>query len=219
MSRLDVRAGLLFLLTGLALPAAAGTRAPGFESPRSQAAVRGNTSVHVEWTLPGDLDSEEMELVLSLDAGKTFPVRVTREIESTARGVAWRVPNLPTRQARLGLRAEVDDEEVLLFVSPEFVIEQDQAPHLEEVVEIGGELRTRDAVEGRLPTTLPGGGLQPAHERISASVFEQALDKSGAFVLPSPSLLPGPLLGESTAFLAPPPAARAGARISLPKRE
>ena len=49
-------------------------------------------------------DVEEMEVLLSLDDGRTFPVRVTREIEAGERELRWKVPALATRAARLRIR-------------------------------------------------------------------------------------------------------------------
>ena len=50
------------------------------------------------------LDVDEMEILLSLDDGRSFPVRVTREIEPGARVVRWTVPALATSSARLRVR-------------------------------------------------------------------------------------------------------------------
>lgn len=46
----------------------------------------------------------EMEILLSLDDGRTFPVRVTREIEAGEREMRWKVPAMATASARLRVR-------------------------------------------------------------------------------------------------------------------
>ena len=47
---------------------------------------------------------EEMEILLSLDDGRTFPVRVTREIAAGEREIRWKVPAFATASARLRIR-------------------------------------------------------------------------------------------------------------------
>lgn len=47
---------------------------------------------------------DELEVLLSLDDGRTFPVRVTREIGAGERRVVWEVPAMATGAARLRVR-------------------------------------------------------------------------------------------------------------------
>jgi hypothetical protein len=49
-------------------------------------------------------DVDELEILLSLDDGRTFPVRVTREIGAGERRVLWEVPAMATGAARLRVR-------------------------------------------------------------------------------------------------------------------
>src|SRR5262245_28331190 len=68
---------------------------------------------------------DEMELVLSLDGGATYAVRLTERIPSGMLSWTWRVPALPTRNARLALRAgedEVAASEEILAASAAFAI-------------------------------------------------------------------------------------------------
>jgi hypothetical protein len=106
---------------------------------------------------------DEMELVLSVDGGRSFPVRVTRRIAPTDGGFSWMwlVPALPTAHARLALRAGVDEEEdaeTILAISPDFAIAPSQAGGAEELFRVGDEERTRDALEGA-PPPLPDSAL------------------------------------------------------------
>ena len=67
----------------------------------------GETVVLELGAAPGDV--EEMEILLSLDDGRTFPVRVTREIAPGERAVRWKVPALATAAARLRVRFGVHE--------------------------------------------------------------------------------------------------------------
>ena len=95
---------------------------------------------------------DEMELVLSVDGGRSFPLRVTRRIEPSDAGFSWTVPYLPAGHARLALRAGVDgeeDAETIVGLSEDFAIAP--SSRIEEVFRVGEEERTRDALEGAVP--------------------------------------------------------------------
>jgi hypothetical protein len=88
-------------LVGVACASGRGT----IEVPASVAAGR---LVELRWRgIPADI--EEAELLLSLDGGRSYPVRLTPELEARTTSFRWRVPDLPTEQAVLMLR--VGDEE------------------------------------------------------------------------------------------------------------
>lgn len=60
-------------------------------------------AVSLRWTsLPPDVD--EFEILLSLDGGRHFPVRLTPQLDPSLGVLDWTVPNLPTQWARLRLR-------------------------------------------------------------------------------------------------------------------
>ena len=95
-------------LVFMAAPALA---APGFLRPAAGDRLESGTVVELLWNLDGvSSDAQESELVLSLDGGRTFPIRLTADFEPATRKVLWRVPALPTDQARLALRAGNDEE-------------------------------------------------------------------------------------------------------------
>lgn len=56
--------------------------------------------------------AEEFELIISLDDGRQYDVRVSPELVSGVCRFVWTVPNLPVRKARLRLRARVGGHEV-----------------------------------------------------------------------------------------------------------
>jgi hypothetical protein len=55
---------------------------------------------------------EELEVLLSVDGGRSYPVRVTPEMDRSARRVEWLVPNLPASEARLRIRYRLGGWEV-----------------------------------------------------------------------------------------------------------
>lgn len=72
------------------------------------ATVSAGEVVELRWHgLPAEV--EEMELLLSLDGGRSFHVRLTPELEGHTNAFRWHVPDLPAEQARLLLR--IGDEE------------------------------------------------------------------------------------------------------------
>lgn len=54
---------------------------------------------------------DEFEVLLSLDGGRTYPVRLTRDLPASTRRVIVSVPALVAREARLLVRAGGDDAE------------------------------------------------------------------------------------------------------------
>ncbi|MGZ6972212.1 MAG: hypothetical protein ACXVID_11145, partial [Thermoanaerobaculia bacterium] len=98
------------------------------------------------------------ELVLSLDGGLTFPVRVSSEMGACARSFRWQVPALETGHARLALRAgegEASESERLVLVSDEFAIVVGDADDAEILIQGSRELWTEQAVSGAGDEELP----------------------------------------------------------------
>ncbi len=70
---------------------------------RIAGSVRAGDTIELRWgELPGDAD--ELEILLSLDDGEHYPIRVSPELEAEEGVWRWRVPNLPAERARLRLR-------------------------------------------------------------------------------------------------------------------
>jgi hypothetical protein len=108
---------------------------------------------------PAAAGVEERELVLSLDGGRTFPVRLTGEIEPDDRAASWRVPALPTEHAVLALREGGGGlEEEIVAVSAQFVIVAGSNVSAEKLWFRDGEWRTREADTGHRGLPSPAFG-------------------------------------------------------------
>lgn len=104
--------------TALCLPLLAALAAPAMAAPPlrlvSPAAgtelVAGSQAV-LAWEAVADLRAEEWEAFLSLDGGRTYPLRLTPHLDLSIRRFAFRVPDLPTSRARLLIRYGNEGEE------------------------------------------------------------------------------------------------------------
>src|SRR5436305_462183 len=65
---------------------------------------------------------EEWEAFLSLDGGGHYTVRVTPHLDRDLRRAVWRVPAIPTRDARLLLRFGDEREETVVELPQRFAI-------------------------------------------------------------------------------------------------
>ena len=73
--------------------------------------LRAGEWTEVAWTaLPPEV--EEFELLLSLDDGASFTVRLTPQLDPGLGRYRWRVPNFPTARARIQLRVGIDHHEI-----------------------------------------------------------------------------------------------------------
>jgi hypothetical protein len=145
--------------------------------------------VPVAWGLGGigTRDFDEMELLLSLDGGRSFPLRLTREISPDAESVRWRVPRLPSGHARLALRVgheEQAESETILIVGGEFTILAGSGDPLEELRRVHGEWRTREAAGSAGDAVEPG--LSDSAPQVHAAFpsEEAALPSSCSAILP-----------------------------------
>ena len=142
-----------------------------FLEPRGGGWLEPGSIVRVSWTLGGSAeDFDEMELVLSLDDGKTFPLRVTRELSPLEGSLLWRVPRLPSTHARLALRTgsgERKETETIRIVGGEFTILAGTGNSLEELRRVRGEWRTREAAGAA--NDLPEPKFSGAPEEVRAT--------------------------------------------------
>jgi hypothetical protein len=86
---------------------AAGTYAARLISPTAGQVLFPGQRVKVEWkaALPNlDLAGCEMEVFLSLDGGRSFPMVITPLLDPKATFFYWTVPNMPTNAAVLDIR-------------------------------------------------------------------------------------------------------------------
>lgn len=103
----------LLAALGLVAATAGVSRAAGDEWARLRvpATLRaGETVVLSLGRAPEGID--ELEILLSVDGGRTFPVRVSRELGPEARRVVWRVPNLPAVAALMRVRYRLHGREL-----------------------------------------------------------------------------------------------------------
>ena len=143
--------GALSASAALADPARSAP-APALSIASPSPVLEPGSTVVVTWPVPDGFD--EMELVLSVDGGRTFPLRVTRRIAPSDAGFSWTVPSLPAVHARLALRAGVDEEEdaeTIVGLSDNFAIAPPAQRGVEELFQVGDEERTREALENVSP--------------------------------------------------------------------
>jgi hypothetical protein len=108
------------LLASVAPAAADGARVLPLASDR----VRAGQVVEARWAgVPRD--AQEAELLLSLDGGRHFAIRVSGEVDPRDGRVQFRVPNLPAESALLRLRYGNAAEEHLSAPGAPFRIEAD----------------------------------------------------------------------------------------------
>ena len=158
---------------GCAVAALAQARPAELLEPVRGARLQPGEIVRVSWTLGASARREfdEMELVLSLDGGRSFPLRVTGEVSPAEDSVLWRVPRLPSEHARVALRAgrsENKESETIRTVSAEFTILAGAGDPPEQLSRVRGEWRTREAAAGS-PKDLPDGSLAASPDEMRAA--------------------------------------------------
>jgi hypothetical protein len=188
-------------------------------APAAGTIVRAGDTVRVSWTpLPADV--EEFELLLSVDGGSTFPLRLTVSLDPALTSYTWRVPNLPAGAARLTLRVGIAGEEIVLGPGPRFEVAGDSAAPTGKITFQGGEWWTTEGVAVQ-PHEL---GVEPWW----SDAEPRSDDLSGAAVVPPQRQEMGAprtatsLGGGSAAARLPHPGAaprEALAEASFPKRE
>jgi hypothetical protein len=195
-----------WLRLAVSLPAAllavawSGTaKADGFLSPAEGQSVSAGSMVAVRWESPcegGPLD--EAELVLSLDGGLTFPVRITAELPPCTSGFRWRVPALPTTRGRLGLRVGEEgrpEDERIEVVSEPFAIvaESEQGP--EELFRGASEWWTRQALADIGAEDLLSDSVHGQPEQLVRADARPDIAEPISPLLSLPVNSPGPPLG------------------------
>ncbi len=153
------RAGVWLFGLGLFLEVSPAAVAAPFGPAASSRLPAGSTqTILLDPSSPG---AQERELVLSLDGGRTFPLRLTATIGPDDRSASWRVPALPAEHAVLALREGGDGlEEEIVATGNEFNIVPEPGVPAEELSYRDGEWKTREADGGRhdLPSPSLGDG-------------------------------------------------------------
>jgi hypothetical protein len=189
-------AALAALSAVLAAPAAIAQ--PTMVSPGAGEALAPGAVIEVRWASLCDVKSlsgtkreiDEAEVVLSLDGGRTFPIRVTPELSPCATHFLWTVPALPTVHARLAVRAgseERDATETLEILSGDFRILQDPDGRVEKLRRHVNEWWIAPPPVALSAEDLLERTMCPASGQIATPVssFDAAIPTS-----PSPSLRP-----------------------------
>ncbi len=202
--RLAFRFGSALLLLG----AGTASAVPSF-GPQGSARVQAG-DVEVAVLEPARGGVEERELVLSLDGGKSFLVRLTAEIGLGDLRALWRVPELPTDHAVLALReGSRGSEEKLVASSAEFTILPVPGSAAEELRFRNGEWKTREADTGSDDLPAPSiGRAAPVH-------CERLIPGCDAFEAPDRAL---PVAPDGFAIPSGAPATGDGAGGSPPVR-
>jgi hypothetical protein len=183
-----------------------------------------NDLVEVRWSAACDADADrqenEAELLLSLDGGMSFPIRVSGELSPCASRFTWRVPALPAAQAVLGVRTgedERDEDERITVVSEAFRILPDPESRVEALYARGAEWwvpeePTRRAAEDGLRASMRGASSRWAAVFAGTEVAVPAASPASrapercARVLPSrPLTIPASTLSLASAPSAPTP--------------
>jgi hypothetical protein len=111
-----VRLVAVAVLGGFLAMAVGATPTPFASSPallvgsHAGAAVAAGARASVAWSgLPAGVD--ELELLLSVDGGRSYPIRLTPQLDPASGTLLWDVPNLPSGEARLRVRYGIDHRE------------------------------------------------------------------------------------------------------------
>ena len=201
MTRPRIFAGIAAPLVAtffLAAPRRAGA-ATGFADPRAGDRLAAGSELRVRWRRDASREAEgdELELVLSLDGGATFPVRVSGRVAPDDDAAVIRVPNLPSEHVRLALR-EGDDEESesehIVLVSEPFAIDGSERPDRDSLFPVGGEWRTAEALEGA-PVPTAAATWRRADVEGDAPISDEVALAS------DPTLSAGPSPGREPAFV------------------
>jgi hypothetical protein len=104
----------------------AGENPVSFTRPSAGALLRAGETVEIRWSgVPAG--AEEIELLLSLDGGRHFSIRLSEELDADEGNFLWRVPNLVSEGASLAIRMGRGGHEIMSAGGPLFRIEHDGA--------------------------------------------------------------------------------------------
>lgn len=115
----------LALVAACSVSRAAATSGPAPRIPLLQipegVTLRAGQRFQVRWSVP-EGEVEELEILLSIDGGRRFALRVSPEVDARAGRYLWRVPNLASSDVRLRIRYNLDGRELDGEPSPALVI-------------------------------------------------------------------------------------------------
>ncbi|MFN2633337.1 MAG: hypothetical protein ABR610_07995 [Thermoanaerobaculia bacterium] len=150
------------------------------DSSSSRSSRRGESNrleagslVEVRWSGLSP-SANEVELLLSVDGGRTYSVRLTDELESEAGSWVWKVPRLDTNLARLAIRMGGDGREVIAAASRPFQIVPDPSAARIRLRWHSGEIWAEAEGGARTDRPLSDGDLSASPE--SMTVLPEAPD-------------------------------------------
>lgn len=98
-------------------------------SPQAGATLTAGSTVEIAWAPLAQLKgAEEWEAFLSVDGGRTYPIRITPHLDLDLQRVQWRVPAVATDSARLLLRFGDERRETELELPHRFAIAPSPVP-------------------------------------------------------------------------------------------
>ncbi|HEX9162590.1 MAG TPA: hypothetical protein VF980_12870 [Thermoanaerobaculia bacterium] len=105
----------VLVLTAVAMPIAAAASAlqPALIEPAAGADLAAGSTAVIAWDaarLPANV--EEWEAFLSIDGGRTYPLRLTPHLDQSIRRFQWTVPNTPGAEVTILLRLGDEKDEV-----------------------------------------------------------------------------------------------------------
>jgi len=133
-------------------------------------------------------DADELELLLSVDGGRSFSIRLTAELPVCASSFRWRIPALSSSEARLAVRVGREyraGSEEIAFVSPPFRITSFASENEPELASGSSERWTEQALSEIGAEDLLGGALHGSSERLESSSADDDLDETAPGALPA----------------------------------
>jgi hypothetical protein len=151
-------------------PAAASAVSPiHFSQPAEGASLHAGDTVEIRWSgVPAD--AEEIELLLSVDGGRHFSLRLTDELDSRSGSFLWRVPSLLTDTASLAIRVGAHGKESVSAPGPLFRLSHSPSTPGVLLRWKAGEIwvDSRDADVAALRATRSASGLSVHPGRITS---------------------------------------------------
>jgi hypothetical protein len=140
-----------------------------FSQPAEGASLHEGETVQIRWSgVPAD--AEEIELLLSVDGGENFSLRLTDELDSSSGSFLWRVPGLLTDTASLAIRMGAHGEEIVSAPGPLFRLSHGPSTPAVLLRWKAGEIwvDSRHPDETTLRRTRSPSGLSTRPERITS---------------------------------------------------
>ncbi len=131
------------------------------------AALDAGGVVEVRWSGLAD-SADEVELLLSLDGGRTYSLRLTDELDPKGGSFSWEVPGLDSDRARLAIRMGIAGAEVIAAATAPFSISRDPSTPPVRLRWRSGEIWTASDGEAQAPEREPGRGLAAAPDCMTA---------------------------------------------------